>query len=175
MRALITGVAGVIGATLAERLLREGHQVVGIDSFTDYYPRWIKERNLAPLQPQPAFSFIEGDLVDLDLALVMANVEWEFYHAAQTVVRASWGASFDVYTHDNIQATQRLLEAAKGTALRKFIYASSSSIYGDAESFPTPETTTPLPVSPYCLTKLAAEQLCHLYWRNYEGPCEASP
>lgn len=170
MRTLVTGVAGFIGSHLAEALLTAGHTVTGVDAFTDYYPRWIKERNLQGLLGRPGFRLEVGDLLALDLSTLLAEVDWVFHHAAQAGVRASWGSSFDGYVRDNVVATQRLLEAAKGTPLRKVIYASSSSVYGDAERFPTPEDTLPRPVSPYGVTKLAAEHLCHLYWRNYGVP-----
>ncbi len=170
MHALITGVAGFIGSSIAERLLREGNTVIGIDSFTTYYPRWLKELNVAPLALQPGFKLIEGDLTELDLVPLLAGVDWVFHEAAQAGVRASWGESFNSYTRDNILATQRLLEAATRASISKLVYASSSSVYGDAESFPTLETALPRPVSPYGVTKLAAEHLCHLYWRNYGLP-----
>ncbi|MSQ15481.1 MAG: NAD-dependent epimerase/dehydratase family protein [Dehalococcoidia bacterium] len=170
MRALVTGVAGFIGSTLAERLLSQGHEVVGIDCFTDYYPRPIKEANLETARCHDSFKFIEGDLLHLDLAPIMGNVDWVFHEAAQAGVRASWGSSFEVYSKDNIVATQRLLEAAKDARLQKFVYASSSSIYGEAETYPTSEAVTPRPISPYGITKLAAEQLCYLYWRSFGVP-----
>lgn len=170
MRALVTGVAGFIGSHIAERLVALGHQVVGVDSFTDYYPPWIKRRNLLGLREQPDFTFVEGDLTELDLAPLLAGVDWVFHQAAQAGVRASWGSSFYVYLRDNVLATQRLLEAAKEVSLAKLVYASSSSVYGDAERLPTAETALPRPVSPYGVTKLAAEHLCHLYWRNYDVP-----
>lgn len=173
MRALVTGVAGFIGSHLVERLLTLGHQVIGIDSLTDYYSLRLKQRNLHGLLQSPAFRFIQGDLTELELAPLLEEVQWVFHQAAQAGVRASWGASFQVYLRDNVLATQRLLEAVKGSDIQKLVYASSSSIYGDAETFPTPETALPRPVSPYGVTKLAAEHLCHLYWRNYGVPTVA--
>lgn len=170
MRTLITGVAGFIGSHLAERLLSQGHQVVGIDCFTDYYPRPIKQANLEVAKAHNSFTFIEGDIVDLELEPIVRNVDWVFHQAAQAGVRASWGRTFEVYSKDNILATQRVLEAAKTAGLQKFVYASSSSIYGEAESYPTPETVTPRPISPYGITKLAAEQLCYLYWCSFGVP-----
>ncbi len=170
MRALITGVAGFIGSHLAEALLAQGHAVVGLDCFTNYYDPALKRHNLTGFQSHPAFQFIQADLVAADLSPLLRDVDWVFHQAAQAGVRASWGKSFDVYTKDNVLATQRLLEAAKDHPLRKLVYASSSSIYGDAESFPTPETALPRPLSPYGVTKLAAEHLCYLYWRNYGVP-----
>ena len=173
MKVLVTGAAGFIGSHLAERLLSLGHEVVGIDSLTDYYPRWIKRRNLEPLLQNPRFQYVPGDLTEINLSLVLQDTQWVFHHAAQAGVRASWGSSFQTYAKDNVLATQRLLEATKGTSIQKFVYASSSSIYGDAEAFPTAETAVPRPVSPYGVTKLAGEQLCYLYWRNYGVPTVA--
>jgi len=167
---VVTGVAGFIGSHLAEVLLAQGHTVTGVDAFTDYYPRPFKEHNLEGLLGDPRFTFVPGDLLALDLKALLKGAAWVFHQAGQAGVRASWGTSFDLYARDNILATQRLLEAAKDASLQKFVYASSSSVYGDAEAFPTPETTLPKPVSPYGVTKLAGEHLCHLYWRNYGVP-----
>lgn len=166
----VTGVAGFIGSHLAERLSADGHRVIGIDCFTNYYPRAIKEQNLAVLRQQPRFTFVEDDLLRADLPVLMNGVDWVFHLAAQAGVRASWGKSFEVYTQNNIWATQRLLEAARGARVQKFVFASSSSIYGDAETFPTREDVTPQPISPYGVTKLACEHLARLYWRNYGVP-----
>ena len=179
MNVLITGVGGFIGSHLTERLISEGYHVIGVDGFTDYYPRQMKERNVANLRGHERFTLIEGDLLDLDLAGLLqgelssgvgADIELVFHFAAQPGVRASWGQNFEVYTRNNVLATQRLLEAAREVPLKKFIYASSSSVYGDAESFPTPEDVTPRPISPYGVTKLAGEHLCLLYWRHYGVP-----
>ncbi len=178
---LVTGVAGFIGSHLAERLIREGNHVVGIDCFADYYPRWMKECNLENLQGHERFTLIEADLLDLNLAAFLrsrlwmeteptAAVDYVFHLAAQPGVRASWTRNFEVYARNNVLATQQLLEAVKETKLKKFVYASSSSVYGDAESFPTPEDVTPRPISPYGVTKLAGEHLCWVYWRNYSVP-----
>ena len=168
---LVTGCAGFIGSHLCERLVREGHQVVGIDCFTDYYPRPVKESNLAWLRTQPAFRFIEASLLDVNLPALVNGKAWIFHEAAQAGVRASWGDDFRIYTDNNILATQQLLEAAKdSSALEKLVYASSSSVYGDAESYPTHELMRPQPVSPYGVSKLAAEHLCGLYHRNFGVP-----
>ena len=170
-RALVTGVAGFIGSHLAGRLLRDGYDVVGIDNFTDYYPRATKERNLEHLRGRRGFTFVEGDILRYDFGALLADrVEYVFHLAAQAGVRASWGGGFDTYVRNNVEATQRLLEAAKDVPLRKFVYASSSSVYGDAETFPTPEDAPTRPVSPYGVTKLAGEHLCLLYGRNYGVP-----
>jgi nucleoside-diphosphate-sugar epimerase len=172
MRALVTGVAGFIGSTLAERLLASGADVVGIDSFTDYYPRPVKERNLSALRGHPCFHFVESTIQEADLNRLLADRSHVFHLAAQAGVRKSWGRDFGVYTKNNIEATQVLLEAcanAKGT-LERLVYASSSSVYGDDAPLPMREDTLPQPISPYGVSKLAAEQLCYLYHVNYGVP-----
>jgi UDP-glucose 4-epimerase len=170
MKCLVTGAAGFIGSHLSRRLLREGHDVTGVDCFTDYYPRWMKERNLEPLLAEPAFSFIERDIRELDLSQLLGGVEAVFHLAAQAGVRSSWGESFSVYIQNNIAATQMLLEAAKTTRLSRFVYASSSSVYGLTPTLPMTELSLLYPLSPYGVTKLAAEQLCFLYFKNYRVP-----
>jgi nucleoside-diphosphate-sugar epimerase len=170
MKIVVTGAAGFIGSTLCRVLLAAGHSVTGIDVFTDYYPRWIKERNIAPLRKEPGFEFIEKDLDEMPLGRTLEGAEAVYHLAAQAGVRASWGRSFDIYTRNNIQATQKLLEAAKGQALGKFIYASSSSVYGLTPILPMAETNPVQPLSPYGVSKLAAEQLCFLYFKNYGVP-----
>jgi len=167
MRVLVTGCAGFIGSHLAEALSARGHEVVGIDCFTDYYARDLKEDNLRRLRFEPRFTLHEADLTTADLAPLVAGVDLVYHQAGQPGVRTSWGTNFATYTTNNVLAAQRLLEAVKGLPLRKFVYASSSSVYGDAEAFPTGETLLPKPVSPYGVTKLSAEQLVYLYWRNY--------
>lgn len=168
MRALVTGVAGFIGSTLAERLVRDGHEVVGVDCFTDYYARATKESNLAALRAGPRFSMLEADLVTMDLAAALRGVDVVFHQAAQAGVRASWGRTFETYVHSNVLATQVLLEAVKtaGT-VQRFVYASSSSVYGDTAELPMRETGLPRPYSPYGVTKLAAEHLTELYRHNF--------
>jgi nucleoside-diphosphate-sugar epimerase len=166
MKALVTGCAGFIGSTLTDRLLAEGYEVIGIDRFADYYPREIKERNIAGAIGNPHFTLIEEDILQVE---AFPEVDYVFHLAAQAGVRASWGKSFEVYTRDNIQATQRLLEFYKGTDIRKFVYSSSSSVYGDTD-LPMREDHMAQPVSPYGVTKLAAEHLCSLYWKNYRVP-----
>ena len=171
MRCLVTGVAGFVGSHLAERLLAEGHDVCGIDAFIDYYPRHIKERNLEGLSLWKGFSFIEGDLRDIHLPPLLDGVDWIFHQAAQAGVRASWGPEFLRYVECNVLSTQKLLEAALDAKLiKRFVYASSSSVYGDTTILPVTEAVTPQPVSPYGVTKLAAEHLCSLYYRNFGVP-----
>lgn len=173
MKALVTGAAGFIGSTLAERLLADDVDVVGLDSFTDYYPRPIKEANLAPLRRHPRFSFVQASLQEADLDAVLDGVTHVFHLAAQAGVRKSWGSQFDVYVVNNISATQRLLERCAGRPLERFVYASTSSVYGDAVPIPMREDARPQPVSPYGVTKLAAEHLCFLYQASYGVPCVA--
>ena len=170
MKALVTGAAGFIGSTLAERLLADQAEVVGIDCFTDYYPRAIKERNLTRLLAQPRFRFVEARIQDANLGALLADRTHVFHLAAQAGVRKSWGRDFAVYTVNNIEATQSLLEACVGVRLERLVYASSSSVYGDAVPLPMREDALPQPVSPYGVSKLAAEQLCYLYFTNYGVP-----
>ncbi len=174
MKCFVTGAAGFIGSHLAERLVRDGHEVVGMDAFTDYYARALKERNLEALQGKPGFTFIEADLSTFDLGAALEGVEWIFHQAGQAGVRASWGRDFAAYTACNITATQHLLEAARhAPRLKRLIYASSSSVYGNAPELPVIEKTLPSPISPYGVTKLAAEHLCMLYWHSYRVPAVA--
>jgi UDP-glucose 4-epimerase len=170
MVSVVTGVAGFIGSHLAERLIEEGHEVTGIDCFTDYYSRSKKEANLAKLLSLPGFNFIEGNLLTLDLPDLLKSATYIFHQAAQAGVRSSWGNEFAIYTNLNVLATQKILEACKGLSIEKFVYASSSSVYGDSEALPIREETDLKPVSPYGVTKLAGENLCASYWKNYEIP-----
>jgi len=168
---LVTGAAGFIGSRLALKLCEAGHAVIGVDAFMDFYPRWIKELNLAPLLARPEFEFIEADLNDLDLDALVGRVRAVFHLAAQAGVRTSWGRSFSVYLRNNIQSTQSLLEAAKAApGLGRFIFASSSSVYGLSPDLPASETSPCFPLSPYGVSKLSAEQLCYLYHKNYGVP-----
>ena len=168
MHCLVTGVAGFIGSHLAERLLADGHDVCGIDNFIDYYPRKIKENNLRVLHSKARFSFIEGDLLTMDLSPYCDSVDWIFHQAAQPGVRASWGNDFVRYVECNVLITHRLLELALRKNIKRFVYASSSSIYGDITVLPLTESTLPRPFSPYGVTKLAAEHLCKLYYENFK-------
>lgn len=169
-RVVVTGAAGFIGSHLSERLLALGHQVVGVDSFSDYYERSSKERNLETSLANPDFTFEELDLVDSDLGPVLKGARVVYHLAGQPGVRPSWGGQFDRYVRDNILATQRLLEALKEARIDRLVFAGSSSVYGDAEMFPTKETALPKPVSPYGVTKLAAEHLALLYSKNFGVP-----
>jgi UDP-glucose 4-epimerase len=170
VKALVTGAAGFVGSTLAESLTGDGVEVVGLDCFTDYYGREVKERNLETLRGRPAFRFVEGALQTTPLEPLLAGVTHVFHLAAQAGVRASWGADFRTYTSHNVDATQRLLEALKTRPVERLVYASSSSVYGDAAAIPMREDGFVQPVSPYGVTKLAAEHLCHLYQASYGIP-----
>jgi UDP-glucuronate 4-epimerase len=164
---LVTGCAGFIGSHLTESLLEDGIEVVGVDCLNDNYARDQKLSNLAHARQWDHFSFLPVDLTRGNLDDVVADVEVVFHLAAEPGVRASWGSRFETYVRNNLLATQMLLESVKSAGACRFIYASSSSIYGEAETLPTSETTTPRPYSPYGVTKLGAEQLCHAYTRNY--------
>ena len=167
---LVTGAAGFIGSHLCELLLDKGHRVRAVDRFTDYYPRWRKERNVAALRGRSGFELTEADLAETPLSGLLEGADIVYHLAAQPGVRPSWGGDFDTYVHDNILATQRLLEAIKDRPPRKLVYASSSSVYGNAEAYPTSESDRPQPFSPYGVTKLAAEHLCELYRKNLGVP-----
>ena len=167
MKALVTGVAGFIGSHLAEGLLADGLEVLGIDCFTDYYPRTTKERNLDRLRGEHGFRLVEGRLQDLDLVPLLDGAAQVYHLAAQAGVRSSWGRDFACYTEHNVLATQRLLEAALAGGRPKLVYASSSSVYGDSRTRPLREDGPCQPVSPYGVTKLAAEHLARLYHRNH--------
>ncbi|OUS88252.1 NAD-dependent epimerase/dehydratase family protein [Rhodococcus sp. NCIMB 12038] len=171
MKALVTGAAGFVGSSLARRLVADGWDVVGIDSFTDYYSSELKWMNIASI-PTDRFKLIEADLNSVDLEPILNNsVDVVFHQAGQPGVRKSWGSDFQEYIDANIAATQRLLEASvRAGSLSRFVYASSSSIYGNALTYPTDETHNPSPMSPYGVSKLAAEHLCTLYAQNFALP-----
>ena len=163
----MTGCAGFIGSYLTESLLADGHEVLGVDCFNDNYARFEKLANLRRALDYDPFRFVECDIADADASSLTADCDTVFHLAAEPGVRTSWGERFDNFLHNNVTATQRLLEAAKGRADLRLVYASSSSVYGDAEQLPTREDATPKPFSPYGVTKLAAEQLCLLYHANH--------
>ncbi len=170
MKALVTGAAGFIGSTLSTALVDRGIDVLGVDCFTDYYGRDIKEDNLSALRQHPKFTFVEAALQTADLNRLLDGVSVVYHLAAQAGVRKSWGNDFLIYTTNNVDATQRLLEAVKDRPLSRFVYASSSSVYGDIAAIPMQEDVRLQPVSPYGVTKLAAEHLCHLYHVNFGVP-----
>jgi nucleoside-diphosphate-sugar epimerase len=163
MRGLVTGAAGFIGSTLVDRLLLDGHRVVGVDSFTDYYDPARKRRNLSAAQAHERFELHDTDLVVADLTRMLDGIDVVFHVAGQPGLRASWGAGFADYAAANIVATQRLLEACRGVPLDRFVFSSSSSVYGHASERPLPEAAPTAPISPYGATKLAAEHLCAMY------------
>jgi len=172
---VVTGAAGFIGSHLVERLLAEGHDVVGVDSFEDFYAREVKESNLAAARASQRFELIEARIQDLarppdvtsaaaPLPAIVDGATAVYHLAAQAGVRSSWGSSFEVYTDNNVLATQMLLEACRAAGVSRVVYASSSSVYGDVDELPMREDARCRPVSPYGVTKLAAEHLCDLYW-----------
>ncbi len=165
----VTGCAGFIGSTLCERLLQDGYQVTGIDSFQTNYDQWIKIRNLRLLQQQPRFRLFTESLLTTDLSQLLKDQDYVFHLAAIPGVRTSWGTDFSIYVENNILATQKLLEAIKQSQVKKLVYASSSSVYGGMDG-PTNEEKPPEPISPYGVTKLSAEQLCQLYAKNFGVP-----
>jgi nucleoside-diphosphate-sugar epimerase len=173
VRALVTGVAGFLGSTLAEALRREGFDVVGVDAFTRNYEPAVKRANLETLLRDSGFRLVEADLRSADLKPLLEGVSHVAHLAALPGVRPSWGDSFRDYAEHNIIATQRLLEAARGRDLVRIAVASSSSIYGAPSRYPTPEDENPRPISPYGVTKLAAEALVHAYRREHGLPAVA--
>ena len=167
MRAMVTGCAGFIGSHLTESLLADGAEVLGIDCFNSNYPRADKLENLRRAREHDGFEFVPLDLSRGDLSDLVADCDVIFHLAGEPGVRSSWGATFETYLKNNVLATQQLLEAARAWPEKRFVNASSSSVYGQAESLPTTERALPAPFSPYGVTKLSAEQLCTLYHGNY--------
>src|SRR5919197_282890 len=167
MRALVTGAAGFIGSNLTISLLADGHEVIGLDAFTRNYNEWQKQSNIERARDWDDFELLRADLSDMDLGDLTHSCDTIFHLAAEPGVRPSWGTRFSEYLRNNLLATQRLLESLKAHPGPRMVFASSSSVYGDAERFPTPESTAPEPASPYGVTKLAAERLCGIYRRNY--------
>ena len=166
-RCLVTGAAGFIGSHLCEALLARGHAVVGLDAFIPYYPRVVKERNLAGLLAQPHFIFHDADLRLADLTSIVAGCEVVFHLAAMPGLMKSW-TDFQAYETCNIEGTQRLLEAVRAAPVQQFIHVSTSSVYGREA---TQGEDAPLqPVSPYGVTKLAGENLCRAYEANFGLP-----
>lgn len=167
MTVLVTGCAGFIGSHLTEALLAQGHRVTGLDCFNDNYDQELKRANLSRAADWEGFRFAAVNLVDDDLAPHLEGARAVFHLAGEPGVRTSWGGSYRRYLDNNILATQRLLEALKESPNTRVVYASSSSVYGEATMFPTPEQAPTAPISPYGQTKLSAEHLCHVYRANY--------
>ena len=165
-RWLVTGCAGFIGSNLVEALLARGDEVLGVDCFTDYYARSAKEGNLAAVAGARGFRLLEADLAEMPIAPRLADVDGVFHLAAQPGVRGSWGQTFAVYSRDNIVTTQRVFEAA-AAAGKRVVWASSSSVYGNAERYPTREDVRPRPVSPYGVTKLCCEHLAVTFEESF--------
>lgn len=167
MRYVVTGAAGFIGSALCDHLLNDGHDVVGVDSFTDYYARRIKEDNIRDALAHPAFKLVELDLASAELEPLMRGSDGVFHLAAQPGVRQSWGTEFSAYVRDGILATQRVLEACRIERVPRVVYASSSSVYGNAATLPVSEDAPLRPISPYGISKHAGEQLCSAYGDGY--------
>lgn len=167
---LVTGCAGFIGSHLAERLLSDGHKVAGIDCFTDYYSKAQKEDNMKGFLKNSGFTFHNRNILDFDMGS-LKDVECIFHMAAQPGVRGSWGSNFSAYVENNILATQKMLELARNIMPGRFVFASSSSIYGNTSRMPVTEDATPRPISPYGATKLAGEHLCNIYSESYGLSC----
>jgi UDP-glucose 4-epimerase len=169
-RALVTGCAGFLGSTLSEALVASGCEVVGVDCFTNYYARERKEQNIALLREVPRFTLIEADLASAPLDGLLDGIDTVYHLAAQAGVRGSFGESFRTYVTNNVLASQRLLEQAANASLGAFVYASSSSVYGNAAAYPTDEDADRRPVSPYGMTKVATEELAAVYHRCFGVP-----
>ena len=170
MHALVTGAAGFIGSHLTERLVSEGHRVRGVDCLTPYYAIEQKSENLETIRRLAGCAVAEVDLLTCDLGSLLEGIDVVFHQAGQPGVRASWASGFDGYVDHNVRVTQRLLEAVRSFPVKRFVFASSSSVYGDAPSYPTSEEDLPRPRSPYGVTKLAAEHLCDVYADNWGVP-----
>ncbi len=169
MKSLVTGAAGFIGSHLAEKLVKIGHEVIGIDCFTDYYDKLAKEANIKGLRNNKKFKFVNDNLLTVDLRRLLEKADYVFHEAAQPGVRSSF-ENFKPYVENNIMATSRLLDAAKDTNVKKFVYASSSSVYGDSQKLPLMEDFNPSPISPYAVSKLSGEDFCKIYFKVHNVP-----
>jgi len=170
MRALVTGAGGFIGSHLSERLVAEGHTVTAVDCLTTYYDVAQKRSNLDALRELPSCVIVQADLRTCDLDALLDGIDVVFHQSGQPGVRASWDSGFTSYVEGNIEVTQRLLEAVRNRPLARFVFASSSSVYGNALTDLMSEIDLPRPQSPYGVTKLAAEHLCGVYSRTWGVP-----
>lgn len=173
---LVTGAAGFIGSHLCEDLLSQGHQVLGVDCFSDYYDPAVKKRNLGAVKSHANakhFNFLQGDLSQLNLEDILQKQEIIFHLAGEPGVRKSWGKDFSFYLDRNISLTQKLLESCKSKKIKRFVFASSSSVYGNCGDAVLRESDVCRPFSPYGVSKLAAENLCMLYHDNFGVPTVA--
>jgi nucleoside-diphosphate-sugar epimerase len=168
-RMVVTGAAGFIGSHLSEALVARGHEVTGIDCFTDYYDVAQKRANISSLLRDPRFRLVDESLTHIDLKRAIDGASVVFHLAAQPGVRKSWGVEFEQYIEHNVRATQMLCEAMKGSGVR-LVYSSSSSVYGETAQLPMREDHPTRPLSPYGVTKLAGEALCLLYAANHGLP-----
>jgi len=167
MNILVTGACGFIGTNLCASLLEDGFHVSGVDSFTSNYESKVKRQNQRDLEKFKGFNLIECDLLNSDLDKILQGVDIIFHLAGQPSVHNSWGEDFQVYSNRNTVLTQKLLQAASKTKLTRFVNSSSSSVYGRVTSTPTKESDERRPISPYGVTKLAAENLVTLYGSEF--------
>lgn len=167
---LVTGCAGFIGSHLTERLLAKGCAVIGIDALKNYYDPAVKKQNMAGFIDNKNFEFHQKDINKIKLQGIIKKADYIFHEAAQAGVRASWGKEFNCYVDDNILATHKLLEALKDQKNKRMVFASSSSVYGDSAEDELKESSELRPISPYGVTKLTAEKMAFVYWKNYQVP-----
>jgi UDP-glucuronate 4-epimerase len=170
MRFVVTGSAGFIGSHVCAELLDHGHDVVGIDAFTDYYDTAVKRATAATLEANRRYRGVELDLATAELDGLCDGADVVIHLAGQPGVRLSWAEHFHVYVERNITVSQRVLEAVRRTAVPRLVLASSSSVYGNASQYPTTEETPTRPYSPYGVTKLAMEELARAYAANWALP-----
>jgi len=170
MKIIVTGAAGFIGSHLSEALVKKGYRVIGIDSFFNNYSRKIKRKNISNLLNSKRFTFINEDLIKTNFDAILPGTEYIFHLAAVPGVRTSWGKQFSKYLKNNLLATQIFLEQVKNYKIKKFVYSSSSSIYGDQDKLPISEDAPKNPISPYGVTKLAAEKICEVFASEFNVP-----
>jgi len=170
VKCIVTGCAGFIGSHVTEHLLSLGCKVTGIDAFTSYYSPQLKQLNIRTFSKNRRFKLIRGNLTTMDISSILRDADYVVHEAAQPGVRMSWGSNFESYLRNNLYATQRMLEACRIHKIKKVVFASSSSVYGNTQILPTTEETRPMPVSPYGVSKLACEHLCNAYEENFGIP-----